>query len=141
MFNIIYRRLQKYSLLIKLFLLVISGTSLGLLIYYTTPLLTYVLIAVILAWIFLLTMMSFLINIRGALILATGVGFLLFLKAVDLLTVINLILLITFLVLLGFYFKNPKAEKNASEPKSELPQKVLFPKGWPFRVAKKGKQE
>lgn len=133
MFNIIYRRLQKYSIWLKLVVLLASGAGLGSLIYYTTPLLSYLLVAVVLAWLFLLMLLSFVMNIRSALILSIGASFLIFLKAVDLLTPINLVLLTAFLVLLGFYFRNPKEEK---EPAPEAPahrKDVLFPKGWPFR--------
>lgn len=141
MFNIIYRRLQKYSLWIKLLLLVCSGSGFGALIYYTPPQLSFLLLAVLLAWIFLLMLLSFVINIRSALILSIGASFLVFLKAVDLLTPINLVLLSIFLILLSFYFRNPKQERPTGDAQPLLPKEVLFPKGWPFRVAKKRKEE
>lgn len=141
MFNIIGRRLQRYYFWLKLLLVLVSGTAVGVSVYYTEPDLLKVLGVTILIWIFLLSLLSLFINSRTALLLSIGVSFLLFLRAVDLLTPVNLVLLLAFLALLGIYFRNPKQQK---EPAPEAPvhrKEVLFPKNWPFRVDKKKPQE
>lgn len=126
MFTIIYRRLQKYFFWIKPLTLLGCVLSLGYLIVYIPPLLPSILGATLLIFLSLVIFLSYIINSRLALLLALLVSFLVFFKSVELLTIVNVALLVVFLVLLWFYFRKPKEEKP----------EVLFPKGWPFRTKK-----
>lgn len=112
------------------------------LVMYTPPTLTSILVAAILLWLATLTLLSFFVSSKLALIVAFGVSFVMFLKAVDLLTIINVVLLVAFLVLLIFYFRKPKEDikdGGPTEPRAELRRDILFPKGWPFRVGRRRK--
>lgn len=120
MFTIIYRRLQKYFFWIKSLTLLGCVLSLGYLIVYIPPLLPSILGAILLIFLSLVIFLSYIINSRLALLLALLVSFLVFFKSVELLTIINVALLVVFLVLLWFYFRKPKP----------------FPKSWPFRTKK-----
>lgn len=133
MFIIIYRRLQKYAFWLKLLTLIVSLGGLGALIYYTPPLLPNVLGAVVLVFLILVIVLAFFINARLAFLASIAGSFLIFLRAVDLLTIVNVILLLAFLILLWFYFKKTPVEKSI-DPLPPHEKKVLFPKGWPFRV-------
>lgn len=140
MFTIIYRRLQRYFFWIKTLSLVLIVVAVGYVIMYIPPLLTSVLVVTILIFLAVLIILSYVISSKYALLIALGAGFLLFLRVVDLLTIINLVLLAGFLGLLGFYFKKPKEEKTQSENQTPHPKHVLFPKNWPFRVGRKSKE-
>lgn len=137
MFNIIRRVLQKYYGVIKVLALIASAGGLAALIYYSPPSLINILVATLLLWIFAFVLSSFFLRPGLAILGSTGIAFIIFLRVVDLLTIVNVLLLVVFLVLLGIYFRKPKMEKKDSEEKVGHRKEVVFPKGWPFRVDKK----
>src|SRR6186997_2575692 len=119
MFTIIYRRLQRYSLVLKLLGLVFSVSGIAALAYFSSPELLNILLAAFLLWLGSFCLLSFFVNSRVSLLASVALAFLVFLKAVDLLTTLNLILLFTFLVLLMLYFRNPKEVKQQTEKPQE----------------------
>lgn len=132
MITILLRRLQRYFLLIKLLVFVPSVVGIVYLVINTAPELANLLIVTFLLGLSFLILLSFFINSRTSLLLSIGVTFLLFLKAVDLISPINLTLFAVFIVLLAFYFKQnpPKREVDPNKIVHHS-KKTLFPKGWP----------
>lgn len=105
MLNFFLRWGQKFILPFKVILLL---GSLGILTYMVvnqTPGLLNVVLASILLFIILSVILSFKFSANTALILGLAVSFFLFLKAVGLLSPLNLGLFAVFLVLLGLYLR------------------------------------
>ncbi|MCL4390531.1 MAG: hypothetical protein M1484_05080 [Patescibacteria group bacterium] len=97
------RRLQKYVLSAKVIVLVACLASLGYLIFQTPPELGNIVFLGLLLFIALLLFLSLFLDVDKSLLLSLAVSFLLFLKAVSLLTLFNLALFVVFLVLLALY--------------------------------------
>ena len=132
MFNIIFRRLQKYFLLIKILIFFPSLAGIGYLIINTAPEIPNLLVVTMLFGLSSLILLSFFFSSRISLLLSIGVTFLLFFKAADLISPINLALFAVFIVLLGFYFKQNPPKKESDQNKFVFhSKKTLFPKGWP----------
>ena len=72
-------------------------------IYNFPPEVITILVVTILGFIFLATALSFLKNTNFAILVSLALSFLFFLKAVALLSAINLVLFAIFIVLLGLY--------------------------------------
>lgn len=137
MFTIIYRRLQKYSFWLKILGLMLSGLGLVAIFYYTAPNLQLVFLSSILIFFFIWMFFSLFLANKLALLISILASFLLFFKAVDLLTIANVVLLCAFVVLLWLYFRKSKVVKQETENKPQHSTDTLFPKGWPFGVKRK----
>ena len=105
MFTIILRRIQRILLPIKI--LVVLGCVLGgvWLVINTAPSIGLILLFCFLLFAFLSLLLSFRFSANLSLLTALAISFVLFLRAVDLLTLFNLILLALFLLLLGLYLR------------------------------------
>lgn len=98
MFSIFLRRIQRFLLPVKILLLALFGSSLVYLIINVSPEVGSITLASLLIF-FILAI------ILNSLIIPLSISFLIFLKAVDLLSPLNLILFAVFLVLLGLYLR------------------------------------
>lgn len=84
-------------------------TLIGHLVFNTAPTVVTILLVSLLLFSFLLTLLSVFLQTPTAFLGALAVAFILFLRAVDLLTPLNLGLLALFIVFLVFYlYKHPK---------------------------------
>lgn len=116
MLNFILRRLTKFILPAKVVLLIGSVVTLGYLVIKTPPELGNIVIFSLVLFIFLSILFSFLLTAFaprsfsevGSLLTALCVSFLLFLKAVGLLSPLNIGLFIVFLILLGLYLRKER---------------------------------
>lgn len=97
------RRIQRYIPLIKIAALVAAMASLVYLIFQTAPTLVGLVIFGLLVFLTLAIILSFFLATGRAFLIAVAVAFVLFLKTVDLLSPVNLVLLAVFLLLLGLY--------------------------------------
>ena len=103
MFNIFWRRLQRFVKAIKAIALVLSAAVLGYLVVNTPPTILTVTVFAVTLEILLLTLLSIVMATRSAFILSLAVTFLLFLRAENLLSPLNIGLFGVFLLLLGAY--------------------------------------
>lgn len=104
MFNFALRRIQRFTLPIKIILLVGGLGSLIYLIINTSPSIESILTVGILLFLVLSTVISFFLAASSSLLVSLVVSFFLFLKAVNLLSPLNAGLFLLFLILLGLYF-------------------------------------
>ncbi len=114
MFSIFFRRLQKFIPFLRLGLLAVSLAGLVVLILLTEPHLASITLATLLIAALCLSLSSFVFSGSLSFLIALAVGFSFFLKAVDLLSLINILMLIVFLILLALYLK-PEVRSH-SEP-------------------------
>jgi len=103
MLNFILRRIQKVIIPLKIFVLIVGLAILACLVIYTAPTLGNVVMSALTIFVVLSLLLSFFLNANRSLLAALTASFLLFLKAVDLLSPLNLGLFVVFLVLLGLY--------------------------------------
>lgn len=103
MFNILLRRLQKQLFWIKLAILVLSGWGLYFLVIDTAPELLNLVVFSLDLLIFISVVLSLFLSTKLSVLVGVTIPFLLFLKAVDLLSPINLGLFALFVLLLTFY--------------------------------------
>ncbi len=97
------RRIQRYIPVIKIVVLLAAVFSLGYLIFQTAPSLGGLVVFGLLVFLILAIILSFFLSTGRAFLTAIAVAFVLFLKSVDLLSPVNLVLLAVFLLLLGLY--------------------------------------
>ncbi len=95
--------MQKYLQIIKAIVVVSSVAALGYLVVNTSPTVPTITMFALTLEILFLTLLSVFLATRSAFLLSLGVVFLVFLKAVDLLSLVNVGLFGLFLVLLGVY--------------------------------------
>lgn len=108
MFSILFRRLQKYLSGVKVLVLIASLGGVGFLVFNTQPTVATILVVGILIFCFLMTLFSVFVRTKTAFLVSLSASFILFLKAVDLLTILNLGLLALLIVFLVFYlYKQP----------------------------------
>lgn len=105
MFNRLLRRLQKYTLPLKLLALALSLSLICYTIYSVPPTIPTITFIAILLDLIILLISSFFIPLKIAFLAATTFAFLLFLKAVSLASPLNLALLAVFVALLGLYLR------------------------------------
>jgi len=110
MLNKFLRRIQRYILAIKIVALVFSLVYFAYLVVMTPPTILTITVFGLLLFLVLSITSSFFLSMGKALLLSLVISFILFLRAVDLLTPINLILFTIFLGLLILYFR-PKGVK------------------------------
>lgn len=110
MFSIFLRRLQRFLPVIKILAVIFSAAGLFFLIFFTSPELINIIAASISLAIFTLVVLSVFLNSRLAFLIATGLSFIFFLKAEDLLSPLNLGVFVVFIALLAFYLRpdNPR---------------------------------
>lgn len=105
MLNFILRRIQTVIVPIKIVILLTGSAALVNLIINTAPALGNVLLFSLTLFIVLSLFLSFFLTANRSLLAALTISFLLFLKAVNLLSPLNLGLFLVFLVLLGLYLR------------------------------------
>ena len=105
MLNKFLRRIQRYILPIKIVTLLFSFTCLSYLIFQIPPTVLSITAFGLLLFLFLSLLLSFFLSMGKALLISLAISFILFLRAVDLLTTINLVLFVIFLGLLILYFR------------------------------------
>jgi hypothetical protein len=103
MFSILFRRLQKFLRPLKFLVLVGSLAGIVYMILNVSPTVVTILGVTLLIFVFLMTFFSVFSKTKTAFLVALLASFLLFLKAVDLLTPLNLGLFALFVVFLAFY--------------------------------------
>lgn len=103
MFSILFRRLQKVLRPLKLLVLISTLAAIAYMILNVSPTVVTILAITLLIFVFLMTLLGVFTKTKTAFLVATLVSFLLFLKAVDLLTPLNLGLFALFVVFLAFY--------------------------------------
>ncbi|KKU92333.1 MAG: hypothetical protein UY21_C0002G0032 [Microgenomates group bacterium GW2011_GWA1_48_10] len=132
MFTIFFRRLQKYSLPIKIAALLPSLYGLYYLLTETSPELLNLVIFGVLSSIVLILILSFFLSIRLYLAIGIAIPFLLFLKAVDLLTPANVIIFLVFIALMEMYLfqVSPKIKEGDQGRPSQFSIRPLFPRSW-----------
>lgn len=102
MFSILLRRLQKFLSVVKLLVLAGSLSGIIFVVFNVPPAVVPILTVCVLIFVFLLTAGSVFLKTKTAFLVSFSVSFVLFLKAVDLLTPLNLGLfglLIVFLII------------------------------------------
>jgi len=105
MFSIILRRIQRILLPIKMVLLIAFIASLIYCFINTSPTLTTIVFVSIAIFFILAIVLNFRLSAGKSLLAALGVSFVVFLRAVNLLSAVNLALLALFLLLLGLYLQ------------------------------------
>lgn len=105
MLNFVLRRIQTVIIPIKIVMLSLGSATLAYLVINTAPGLGNVLLFSLVLFVFLSVLLSFFIAASHSLLVGITVSFLLFLKAVGLLSPLNLGLFAIFLVLLGLYLR------------------------------------
>lgn len=118
MLNLAIRRSQKYLGLIKLLIFALSALMLSYLVFLVPPDIYSVSIFSVLLLLSLYLFLEFIFHripkVRAsylAFIIALSVSFLFFLKAVNLLTTINLLLFTVFIVLISLHLYHPSRNK------------------------------
>ena len=104
-FTIFLRRIQRFALPVKIISLIILTASLIFLIVNVPPGVGSITLAALLLFPLLVIILSFFRTTRFSLLAALTVSFFLFLRAVDLLSPVNIILFVIFLLLLGLYMR------------------------------------
>lgn len=100
--------MQKYLSGVKVLVLVASLGGIGFLVFNTSPTVATILTVGILVFCFLMTLLSVFFQTKTAFLISLSASFVLFLKAVDLLTIVNLGLLGLLVIFLVFYlYKQP----------------------------------
>jgi hypothetical protein len=105
MFSIFFRRIQRFLLPIKIILLLIALPNLVYIVINFPPSLSGIIIFALIFFITLATILSFFLSTNRYLLTALTITFLLFLRAVDLFSTLNLLLFCVFIVLLAFYLR------------------------------------
>src|SRR5574340_539818 len=105
MIDFFLRRIQRFILPLKIVLLAGSLGALGYLVFRVPPDLGKVVLFSLLLFLFLSLIMSFFWPTNRSLLVSLAISFFLFLRAVGLLSPLNIGLLVIFLLLLGLYLR------------------------------------
>lgn len=105
LFTIFLRRIQRFLLPIKIVSLIILISCLIFLIINVPPGIGAITLFAVLLFLLLAIILSFFQGSKVSLFISLAISFLLFLRVVDLFTIINFVLLALFLVLLGLYLR------------------------------------
>lgn len=105
MFSIFFRRIQRFLLPIKIILLLITFPNLVYIVINFPPSLTGIIVFTLVFFIDLATVLSFFLTTNRYLLTSLVITFLLFLRAVDLFSILNLLLFCVFIILLAFYLR------------------------------------
>jgi len=105
MLNIVLRRLSRYILPLKIIGLIVGLASLVYFVLRVSPEIGTIVFFSVVLFVTISIILSFFLSANRSLLFASVVSFLLFLKAVNLLSPLNLGLFIVFLVLLGLYLR------------------------------------
>lgn len=103
MLNILLRRFARFLLPTKLLTITVALASLGYIIWQIPPGIGSILLAALLLFIVASILLNFFLSSHLSLLVSIALSFVLFLKAVNLFTPINLGLFAAFLLLLGMY--------------------------------------
>ena len=105
MLNFVLRRIQRFILPIKIAALVLGLTLQAYLIFQVPPGVGTIVVFSIILFVVSSLVFSFFLTPGPALLTATAISFFLFLKAVSLLSPLNIGLFVVFIILLGLYLR------------------------------------
>lgn len=100
-----FRQIQAILLPLKIIFLLVLAVLISLFIIYTPPTLENIITVSVILFFLLETLLSFFLSTHSSLLISLGVSFVLFLRAVNLLTFVNIILLALFLFFLSIYLQ------------------------------------
>ena len=103
MFSILLRRIQRFLFPLKIVLLFITVPSLGYLVINFPPSISSIIIFSLIFLVALATILSFFLTTSRYLLASLTITFLLFLRAVNLFSPLNLVLFTIFIILLSLY--------------------------------------